>query len=82
MDIVYAYNNIQEVIENLVYIWENVEKGAKIIYQQATRMADKLFVEPTMPRTATRQAQKDVPAETAFVYYKRALIILIMETII
>ena len=77
------YNNIQEVIENLSYIRENVEKEADVIYQQATRMAGKLFVEPTIPRTATRQAHRNnVPAETPLVYYKRALIRPFMDTII
>ena len=82
-DIVYAYNNIQEVIENLSYIRENVDKEADVIYQQATRMAGKLFVEPAIPRTATRQAHRNnVHAETPLVYYKRALIIPFMDTII
>ena len=46
-------------------------------------MAGKLFVEPVIPRTATRQAHRNnVPAETPLVYYKRALIIPFMDTII
>ena len=43
-DILYAYNNMQEVVDNLNYIWENVDKEADVIYQQALRMADKLCI--------------------------------------
>ena len=40
-DIVYAYNNMQEAVENLNYIREDVDKEADVIYQQALRMVDK-----------------------------------------
>ena len=32
-DIVYAYNNMQEAVDNLYYIRQNVDKEADIIYQ-------------------------------------------------
>ena len=82
-DTVYAYNNMQEAVDNLNYIWENVDKEADVIYQQALRMADKLCIEPVIPRTVMRQAHRNnVPAETPLIYYKQALIIPLLGAII
>ena len=82
-DIVYAYNNMQEAVDNLNYIRENVDKEADVIYQQALGMADKLCIEPVIPRTVMRQAYRNnVPAETPLMYYKWALIIPLLDTII
>ena len=65
------------------YILENVDKEANVIYQQALRMADKFCIEPVIPRTAMRQAHRNnVPAETPLIYYKRALIMPLLDTII
>ena len=65
------------------YIPENVDKEADVIYQQALRMADKLCIEPVFPRTVMIQARRNnVPAETPLIYYKRALIIPLLDTII
>ena len=46
-------------------------------------MADKLCIEPVIPRTVMRQAHRNnVPAEIPLTYYKRALIIPLLVTII
>ena len=46
-------------------------------------MADKLCIELVIPRTVIRQAHRNnVPAETPLIYYKRVLIIPLLDTII
>ncbi|XP_065667950.1 52 kDa repressor of the inhibitor of the protein kinase-like [Hydra vulgaris] len=80
-DIVYTYSNIQETIDDLNHLRKNVEK--ETIYQQATRMASKLFVELTIPKITMRQVYRNkLPAESPHEYYKRALIIPFLDTII
>ncbi|XP_065651176.1 52 kDa repressor of the inhibitor of the protein kinase-like [Hydra vulgaris] len=82
-DIVYGYSNIQETIDDLNHLRKNVEKETCAVYKQATRMASKLFIEPTIPRIPMRQAYRNnVPAESPHECYKRALIIPYLDTII
>ena len=82
-DIVYAHNDMQEVADKLNCIRENVDKETDVIYQQALRTAEKLCIEPVIPRTVMRQTHRNnLPVETPLIYYKRALIIPLLDTII
>ena len=62
---------------------ENVDQESDVISKQAVRMADQLNVEPNIPRVAKKQIYRDnVPANSPEEYYKRALVIPIVDTLI
>ena len=62
---------------------ENVDQESDVIFKQAVRMADQLNVEPNIPRVAKKQIYRDnVPANSPEEYYKRALVIPIVDTFI
>ena len=53
------------------------------IYKQAERFAEKLHVEPIIPRSAVRQMhRKNVPVKNPEEYYRRALVIPLVDRFI
>ena len=62
---------------------ENIDQESDVIFKQAMQMADQLNVEPNIPRVAKKQICRDnVPANSSEEYYKRALVIPIIDTFI
>ena len=55
---------------------QTIDEEFHKIYKQTERLAEKLHVEPTIPRSAVRQMHRNnVPAENPEDYYRRALAI-------
>ena len=83
IDVIDAYQNINACIEDIQLLRENVDQESDVIFKQAVRMADQLNVEPNIPRVAKKQIYRDnVPANSPEEYYKRALVIPIVDTFI
>ena len=62
---------------------QTIDEEFHKIYQQTERLAEKLHVEPTIPRSAVRQMHRNnVPAENPEVYHRRALAILLVDRFI
>lgn len=62
---------------------DNVEEGFKKIYKQAERIAEKLNVDPSLPRIAKRQIHRqNQPADTPEEYYRRTVAIPLLDCII
>ena len=84
LDIVMAYQEINTVIEDMTEIRNNIETVYKRIYNQAVRIAEKMDVEPMLPRIAKRQQNRnnvqttDTPEE----YYRIVLAIPMLDTFI
>ena len=81
VDVVQAYEDVQWVILGMKGLREDIGNAFNIIYLQAERMADKLQVSPTLPRTAKRQQhyRNNVEARTPEEYYRRALAIPMLD---
>ena len=83
IDVIDAYQNVNTCIEDIQLLRENVDQESDVIFKQAVRMADQLNVEPNIPRVAKKQIYRDnVPANSPEEYYKRALVIPIVDTFI
>ena len=83
IDVIDAYQNVNTCIEDIQLLRENVDQESDVIFKQAVRMADQLNVEPNIPRVAKKQIDRDnVPANSPEEYYKRALVIPIVDTFI
>ena len=83
IDIIDAYQNVITCVEDIQLLRENVDQESDVIFKQAVRMVDQLNVEPNIPRVAKKQIYRDnVPANSPEEYYKRALVIPIVDTFI
>ena len=58
LDIVEAYTMIEDIRRVYKHERENIENGFGVIYDQATRMAEKVGTFPSMPRVVTRQKNR------------------------
>ena len=62
---------------------EKVDQESNEILKQAVRMADQLNIEPNIPRVSKKKIYRDkVPANSPEEYYKRALVIPIVDILI
>ena len=83
IDVIGAYQNVNTCIKDIQLLQENVDQESDVIFKQAVRMANQLNVEPNIPRVAKKQIYRDnVPANSPEQYYKRALVIPIVDTFI
>lgn len=83
MDVVSAYNEVHSCISDMQVIRETIDEEFSVIYRQAERMANQLFVTPIIPRVALRQMHRNnVPATTPEEYYRRAMAIPLLDTFI
>ena len=82
-DVIDSYQNVNICIEDIQLLRENVDQESDVIFKQAVRMADQLNVEPNISRVAQKKIYWDnVPANSPEEYYKRALVIPIVDTFI
>ena len=80
IDVVNAYKEVDGCIKDMEHVRENIDAEFKVIYQQAERMAAKVNVDPTIPRSAARQMHRNnVPADNPEEYYRRALAIPLID---
>ena len=83
IDIIEAYNMVDEVKSVYENLRETAEKDFGQIYDHAVRMSAQVVVEPAMPRSAGRQKHRaNAPAGTVNEYYLRNLAIPLLEHII
>ena len=82
-DVIDSYQNVNICIEDIQLLRENVDQESDVIFKQAVQMADQLNVEPNIPRVAKKQIYRDnVPVNLPEEYFKRALVIPIVDTFI
>jgi len=83
IDIVKAYQLIDETVSDIKATRNNVEQEFKKIFEQAERIAEKLNVDPSLPRIAKRQVHRqNQPANTPEEYYRRTVAIPVLDCII
>ena len=82
-DIIKAYNEVEGCIQDMQSIRQTTDEEFHKIYKQTERLAEKLHVEPTIPRSAVRQMHRsNVAAENPEEYYQRALAIRLFDQFI
>lgn len=83
IDIVEAYNMVQEIINFYISERNTVDKSYEDIYQEAVLMGKKINVEPSMPRIAQRQVHRNnVKCPTPLIFYKINLAIPLLDSIV
>ena len=79
IDVIDEYQNVHTCIEDIQLLREDVDQECDVIFKEAVRMADQLNVEPNIPKDNVPNVQcANSPEE----YYKRALVIQIVDTFI
>ena len=72
LDIVEAYEQINEISKTFKDEWENIDLGFGKIYDHAMRMAEKIGTIAEMPRIASRQCHRsNTEATNPLEYFKR-----------
>ena len=62
---------------------QTIDEEFHKIYKQTESLAEKLYVEPTIPKSAVRQMHRNsVPAQNPEQYYRRALAIPLVDRFI
>ena len=75
-DVIHAYNSVNNVILTLNDVRANVDGKFKDWFSQACKMAEKVGVQPSTPRTCGRQQHRqNLPADTPEEYYRRTLMV-------
>ena len=76
LDVIEAYNSVQNVVETLELVKREVDDYHTRWCSNAVELAAKVEVVPTMPRiTATMKHRAKIPAENEEIYFKRNLTI-------
>ena len=76
IDIIEAYESATRSIEGMKYVQESIDNEFDQIFKQAERMAIKLDVQQSLPRSVAKQMHRNnVPADTPKEYFKRSLAI-------
>ena len=76
IDLIKAYNEVEGCIQDMQHMKQTIDEEFYKIYKQTERLAEKLHIEPAIPRSAVRQMYcKNVPAENPEEHYRRALAI-------
>ena len=82
-DIIKAYNQVESCIQDMQHIRQFTDEEFHKIYKQSERLAEKLHIEPTIPRSTVRQMHRNnVPAENPGEDYRRALAITLVDRFI
>ena len=83
IDIIAAYNDIEEVKGDYNDMRENIDTVFKRVYDQSVMMANQLSVSVEKPRVARKmQFRANHPSDTVEDYFKRALAIPLVDSLI
>ena len=83
IDVVKAFNEVESVVNDLGAVRSNIDSEFDTICNQAMRMAERMNVTPSTPRMAQRQMHQDnIEAANPQEYYKRVIVIPILNTLI
>ena len=82
IDFIDTYQNVNTCIEDSQLLRKNVDQESDVIFKHTVRMADHLNVEPNIHRVAKKQIYRDNVPTNLPEYYKRALVIPIVNTFI
>ena len=70
-DIIKTYNEVKGCIQDMQHMRQTTDDEFHKIYKQSERLAEKLHVELTIPRTAVRKMDcNNVPVENPEEYYR------------
>ena len=82
-DIIRAHNNIGSVKKFLEDARRNVESVHSLLFQEASLLASKVNIQPSLPRLASRQTKRaNTPASTPTEYYKHTITIPLLDHLI
>ena len=83
IDIIKTYNEVEGCIQDMQHMRQTIDEEFHNIYKQTERLAGKLHVEPTVPRSAVRQMHRNnVPADNPEEYNGRVLAIPLVDRFI
>ena len=83
INIIKAYSEVEGCIQDMQHMRQTIGEEFHKIYKQAERFAEKLHVEPIIPRSAVRQMhRKNVPVKNPEEYYRKALVIPLVDRFI
>ena len=83
IDVVEAFNEVESVVNDLGAVRSNIDTEFDTAYNQAMRMAEKMYVTPSTPRMVQRKMHRDNnEAANPKEYYKRVIAIPILDTLI
>ena len=83
IDVVAAYTQVESCILDMEHIRGSIEDEYEQIFKQSERLAAKIGLEPSIPRTvAIQRYRNNVPADCPQTYYLRALVIPLLDTFI
>ena len=82
VDIIAAYDDVSSVMKDIKNTRNSIEKEFRMIFEQAERVATKVGTEPSMPRIAKRQSNRDnTEADSPEIYYRRVFAIPFIDTL-
>ena len=80
IDIVRAYEHVSVVLKCLQDVRNNVDTFFDECFKQASKLAEQVSVEPSFPLTVGHMRHRaNCPAESAEEYYKRNLVIPLLD---
>ena len=83
IDTVKAYQEVQSCILDMRVVRDKIGEEFLFIYRQAERITTSLDVSSSVPRTVSSQMHRsNIPANTPEEYYRRVLVIPVLETFI
>ena len=83
VDIIKAHDDVSSVIKDTKSTRKNIDKEFSVIFEQAERVAAKVGTQPSMPRIAKKQVNRDnTEGDSPETYYRRVLAIPFIDKLI
>ena len=83
VDIIEAYDDVSSVIKDIKSTRKNIDKEFSVIFEQAERVAAKVGTQPSMPRIAKKQVNRDnTEGDSPETYYRRVFAIPFIDKLI
>ena len=83
VDIIEAYDDVSSLIKDIKSARKNIDKEFSVIFEQAERVPAKVGTQPSMPRTAKKQVNRDnTEGDSPETYYRRVLAIPFIDKLI
>ena len=83
VDIIEAYDDVSSVIKDIKSTRKNIDKEFSVIFEQAERITAKVGAQPSMPRIAKKQVNRDnTEGDSPETYYRRVFAIPFIDKLI
>ena len=83
VDIIEAYDDVSSVIKDIKSTMKNIDKEFSVIFEQTEQVAAKVETQPSMPRIAKKQVNRDnTEGDSPETYYRRVFAIPFIDKLI